>query len=333
MERSPESGSRVVRDIRLAPHQLTERNTPQADLFVIAHVGIPRVEVSTWQLEITGLVPSPQTLTFDDILSLPKRCVEAFHQCAGFPRRADVPTRRVANVVWGGADLYDIMKAIGISPGARFLWAYGLDKGAYEDFPSADYVKDMPLKRLAEGGVLLAYEVNGEPLTPAHGYPVRLVIPGYYGTNAVKWLRRLELSADRPSGPFTTALYNDPVPWPAGRDTRATLPVWQAGPEAIIVTPRNGAVIARSAAKISGWAWGSSAVDRVELSVDGGSTWFLTSLEVRNQWSWQRFEAEWSPVAGGSFAITARATDRSGTSQPMNCSRNAVHTVRIKVSA
>lgn len=334
MDRSVDLGAGgMVRDIRLAPHQLVERTTAQGDLFVLAHFGIPAVDATTWHLEIAGLIARPRALTFDQIRALPKRSLESFHQCAGFPRRPDIPTRRVGNVVWSGADLRHILEATGIKPEARFLWAYGLDRGLYENFPPSHYVKDMPLERLALGGVLLAYEMNNEPLTPSHGYPVRLVIPGYYGTNSVKWLGRLELAYSRSTGPFTTVLYNDPAA-PASNPTgQTTVPVWEAGPEAIIVTPKTRSILDRSSIDISGWAWGSVGIESVELSVDGGSTWFSTSLEERCHWSWQRFAAEWIPSAGGAFKIMARATDKFGITQPLKRARNAVHMVRVEIAS
>jgi sulfane dehydrogenase subunit SoxC len=166
--------------------------------------------------EITGLVERPTTLSLADLRRLPVRQVESFHQCAGAPRRPDVAARRSANVVWRGVDLADLLRRCGIRNEARFLWAYGLDHGGYDGVSARWYVKDMPLTRLGEGGVLLAYAVNGEPLKPEHGFPLRLVVPGYYGTNAVKWLWRLELAEARAGGPFTTELYNDPDPSTGG---------------------------------------------------------------------------------------------------------------------
>ncbi len=322
----------MVRDIRLAPHQLVERVTPQEDVFVLAHLGIPRIDLSSWRLEIGGLVERPRTFTFEEILQLPIRSVETFHQCAGFPRRPDIPTRRVANVVWSGADLGEMLRITGIKSEAKFLWAQGLDQGKFENFPESGYVKDMPLQRLKDGGVLLAYEINGKPLTPEHGYPLRLVIPGYYGTNAVKWLARLELAGERSTGIFTKDLYNDPVAPGPGASSQATHPVWEAGPEAIIVEPKNRSIIGRGTIELWGWAWASNGVERVDISFDRGATWQTTSLENRHQWSWQRFSTQWTPTASGSFTAMARATDTAGASQPMKRARNAVHTVKIEVA-
>ncbi len=131
-----------------------------------------------------------------------------------------IATRRYANVVWAGFDLCELLESVEVRPEAKFLWSFGLDKGTFEDVRSTAYVKDMPLDRLYEGDVLLAYEMNGEPLDSEHGFPLRLIIPGYYGTNAVKWLYRLELADQRPDGPFTTKYYNDPCPSFSGKSSR-----------------------------------------------------------------------------------------------------------------
>lgn len=308
------------------PHETTAPVTRQQDLFVLAHLGIPRVDLARWRLDIAGLVERPVTLSFEDLRRLPERRVETFHQCAGAPRRPDLPMRRVGNVVWHGVELADLLRQCGISARARFLWAFGLDHGEYDGVKADRYVKDMPLTRLDQGGVLLAYAVNGEPLTPEHGFPLRLVIPGYYGTNAVKWLWRLELAAERAASPFTTVLYNDPDPVIAG----ATRPLWEAPPESLIVAPAPGP-LAAAPVEIWGWAWAASGIAQVEISTDGGESWSPAQIEPRRQWSWQRFMFEWRPAGHGNFLIAARATDLRGAVQPKDRARNAVHSVAVTV--
>lgn len=308
------------------PHQTVAPLTRQQDLFVLAHLGVPRVDLSQWRLDIAGLVTRPTTLTFDDVRRLPEHRIETFHQCAGAPRRPDLPTRRIANVVWHGVDLAALLRQSGIDDHARYLWAYGLDRGEYDGIKAEWYVKDVPLTRLDQGGVLLAYAINGEPLSAEHGFPLRLVIPGYYGTNTVKWLWRLELSETRAPGPFTTVLYNDPDPVTAG----ITRPVWEAPPESLIVSPAPGPVTARPV-EVWGWAWGAAGIAEVDVSVDGGASWAGAHIEPRRAWSWQRFRFEWRPTGRGNFIIAARATDMRGVIQPNERARNAVHCVSIVV--
>ncbi|HLH89072.1 MAG TPA: molybdopterin-dependent oxidoreductase [Xanthobacteraceae bacterium] len=322
---APMEPARYTRRLFLEPHQLVERVTPQRDLFVLAHLGIPHVVAADWRLVIDGLVERSLTLTLDDLRRLPAREVESFHQCAGAPRRPDLAARRVGNVVWRGVDLADLLRGCGIADAAQFVWAYGLDHGKYEDISAKWYVKDLPRARLADGGVLLAYEVNGEPLAPEHGFPLRLIVPGYYGTNTVKWLWRLRLAPSRATGPFTTVLYNDPDP------ASGTRPVWEAPPESLIVAPRDGSLAAAPIA-IWGWAWGAAGIAKVEISLDGGETWSLASLEPRRQWSWQRFSLNWQPSRAGAYTVAARATDLRGIVQPQAKARNSVHTVGVTIA-
>lgn len=320
----------LQRRVPLAPHQLTESITPQRDLFTIAHYGIARVDAASWRMTIEGLVERPLSLSLDDVRRLPKRQVQSFHQCAGFPNKPDVATRRIANVVWGGVDLGNLLRTAGVRPEANFLWARGLDRGVFEGISGGHYQKDMPLDRLAQGNVLLAYEINGEPLIPEHGAPVRLVIPGYYGTNAVKWLFRLELADRRADGIFTTTFYNDPIATPGGPSGK-TRPVWEAPPEAAIVSPQPHATLPRQPIEIWGWAWGANDIKRVEISIDNGDIWRAASLEARSQWSWQRFSYHWTPESNGAFTLMARARDSTGATQPMARARNAIHAVDIKI--
>lgn len=318
---------RLFRQVPLAPHQLVADITPQHDLFVLAHMGVPQVDAAKWTLSVDGLVRQPQTFTIADIRSFPKREVEAFHQCAGFPKNPELPTRRIGNVVWGGAELKSFLASDGLLPQARYLWSYGLDYGDYDGLHAQAYLKDLPLERLARGNVLLAYEINGEPLDPLHGYPLRLVVPGFYGTNSVKWLSHLTLADRRADGVFTTQLYNDPVP---GGGTR---PVWQVAPESVIVSPAPDTEIGGAPVEIWGRAWADGGVASVEVSTDGGESWHDAALTEQNESAWQTFRLMWEPRQHGAAVLMSRAADRSGATQPATGWRNAIHAVRVVVAA
>jgi DMSO/TMAO reductase YedYZ molybdopterin-dependent catalytic subunit len=322
---------RLVRRVPLAPHQLLEPITPQRDIFVLAHFGLPRVDLQSWRLEIGGLVRRPLQLTLDDIRALPRRQVHTFHQCAGFPRQHWIATRRIANAIWTGADLQALLETAGVLPEARFLWAYGPDHGHYDDVGAPHYLKDMPLTRLPAGDVILAYEVNGEPLDAEHGHPLRLLIPGYYGTNWVKWLTRLELAATRADSPFTTVLYNDPVEEPGGTAAWRTRPVWEIMPESVIVSPAPKAEIGRGIVLIWGWAWADGGVAAVDISTDGGSIWHQAELEPPRDRAWQKFQLTWQPQAAGAAVLLSRATAHNGCIQPDTGARNAIYRVPVKV--
>ena len=159
----------------------------------------------------------------------PRMTITSIHQCCGSPLEPAAPKRRITNVMWGGVRLSDLLAECEPDPAARFVWSSGADYGEFEGVDCPAFVKDLPIERVA-ADVLIAYEMNGAPLKPEHGFPARLVVPGFYGTNSVKWLTRLTLADKRATGPFTTRWYNDPVRDAAGRPTGATTPVWSIAP-------------------------------------------------------------------------------------------------------
>ena len=265
-------------------------------------------------------------------MARPKRVVEAVHQCCGNPLEPSVPTRRVANVKWAGADLAELLDEAGIDPQARFVWAFGMDGGDFAETRSDWYVKDLPLQRLRAGDVLLAYELNGAPLAPEHGSPVRLAVPGYYGTNSVKWLFRVDLAGRRAERPFTTAFYNDEPGRARRRAGRRSRPVWAIAPESVIVSPAPDTMIrVGEPVEVHGWAWSFGGVAAVEISFDDGASFTRAALEPRRGWGWQRFSLLWVPLERAELRLSARAHDASGAVQPFAGARNAVHGVRVVV--
>ena len=322
-----------VRDVKLRPHEMTERQTAAKDLFVLAHLGVPRVDPAHWSLTVDGLVRRPRMFSLEDLKARPKSVVETVHQCAGSPLEPTVPTRRAANVRWGGVDLASLLDELEIDPRARFLWSYGLDGGDFAGTSCDWYVKDLPRERLPAGDVLLAYELNGEPLPPEHGFPMRLIAPGYYGTNSVKWIWRLQLSDRRADGPFTTRFYNDAVD---AADVAAGLPsrrpVWALAPESIIVAPAPDCSVAvGNLTEIWGWAWSFRGVAAVEVSVDGGASFTRAALEEPQGWAWRRFSLPWRPTQRGTALLKARALEAGGAAQPHEGARNAIHSTPVTV--
>lgn len=322
----------LFRYIPLRPHQFTEAVTPTRDLFVLAHLGVARVDPVAWSLDIDGLVRCPQRLTLADLQRFPKREVLSFHECAGNPLTPEVPERRVANVVWGGVTLETLLDKVGVEPTASYIWSYGLDHGPFAGTQNDSYLKDLPLRRVKAGDVLVAYELNGEPLSAEHGFPARLLVPGWYGTNSVKWLYRMVLADRRADGPFTTVFYNEVIPSSPGASTVRTRPVWEVAPESVIVAPApDERLQVGTPAEIWGWAWSAKGIRTVEVSVDGGETWHAAAVNVREQWSWQRFHVAWRPSEPGGVTLLCRASDLAGATQPPRGARNAIHAVPVTV--
>ena len=213
----------------LAPHMMRDRLTRTQDLFILCHLGVPRIERDQWSLTIDGMAERPRTLRFDDLLRYPKTEVTSVHQCCGSPLAPFEPRRRVCNVRWSGVLLVDVVADCRPSAAAQYIWSYGADFGEFSGVIVDPYLKDLPIARV-EGDVLIAYEINGSALPDEHGFPARLVVPGFYGTNSVKWLTRISFVESRAQGPFTTRWYNEPVLDTAGGETSKTTPVWAIAP-------------------------------------------------------------------------------------------------------
>jgi DMSO/TMAO reductase YedYZ molybdopterin-dependent catalytic subunit len=317
---------------RVAAHELTPRITPSSDVFVLAHFGVARIRAEDWRLQIAGLVEQTADLSLQQLRDLPKVELEAFIKCAGFPHDHTIATRNVSNAVWGGVRLSELLRRVGVREGAAFVWAFAPDHGSYAHFSSDCYIKDIPLSRAQADDVLLAYELNGEPLTPEHGFPVRLLVPGYYGTNSVKWLCRIEVSDRRASHLFTSELYRDPVILPSGEPSAERRPVWEVAPEALITSPAHHASLPKGNISVTGWSWGCTEISCVEISVDGGETWQRVRAEARHQMGWQKFSFAWSQLEAGEVTICARAIDRNGATQPAKDARNSIHKISVKIA-
>jgi sulfane dehydrogenase subunit SoxC len=329
----------MSREVRMDPstpyrrtvptEKLVERITPSEDVYVIAHLGVAQVDPARWRLTIDGLVERSFALDHAALTALPAIEQTSVLECFGNPLEPDVPTRRAANVVWRGARLADLLQRAGIAHGARLVWAEGFDHGSFAGTASDRYVKDLPLARALEPDVLIAWQMNGLPLTAEHGFPARLLVPGYFGTNSVKWLTRLTVASARPDNLFTTQLYNRPV---TSNGNTVMQPARELDVQSIIVSPAPGARLHRGWNEIAGWAWSATDVRAVDVSINGGATWHPAELgpRPRSGHSWQPFKHAFGLSTPGRYDLQARATDADGRTQS-DLGRNAIHRVRVTV--
>jgi DMSO/TMAO reductase YedYZ molybdopterin-dependent catalytic subunit len=312
----------------LAPHQMRDRLTRVEDAIVLCHLGVPRIAREAWSLSVDGLVTTPRRLSFDDLMCFPRAEVTTVHQCAGSPLKPFDPSRRVCNVTWGGTRLADVLAACRPRADARYVWSTGADFGEFDGVAVDAFVKDLPIER-AGADVLIAYEMNGAPLAPEHGFPARLAVPGFYGTNSVKWLTRLTLADARAASPFTTLWYNDPAP--DGGAQGRTVPVWSIAPQSLIVAPApDEAVSMAAAAEIWGWAWADGGVAAVEVAVNG--EWRPATLEPTTGRAWQRFALRWAFRERGTVNLASRAIAKKGDAQPASGCRNSIYRFAITVT-
>ncbi|MFG2841565.1 molybdopterin-dependent oxidoreductase [Kitasatospora sp. NPDC101155] len=309
--------------IRTDPETPDRFTTPVEDVFVRNHLGPhPRLDPATWALTVEGLVERPLRLDFPSLQGLPQTRFTAVHECFGNPLRPDVPTRAVTNLEWAGVPLAAVLELAGPRPEARHVWLEGADRGDFAGESGVSYLKDLPLDR-AGAEVVLAHTMNGEPLRPDHGYPVRAVAPLMFGTNSVKWLTRIVLAAERPDHLFTTRLYTRVLPGES-----EARPVREKDVSSKLLTPRDGRSVPAGVCELAGYAWSSTEVTAVEIAVDDAD-WQPAELDRRGPHpSWQRFRLR-CELAPGPHRVRCRATDSAGRVQPLTGDRNAVHEIAV----
>jgi len=311
------------------PHELTDFITPDDRLFQTTHMGVAVVDEKRWILLVDGLVQRSFSLSLEQLRSLPPTTITSFHECFGSPLKPPVEALwRVGNVQWTGVRLRTLLQMTGgpLQTG-RYVWSEGLDYGKFAGVSADRYQKDMPLVKAMSPEVLVAYKMNGQPLSKERGGPVRLVVPGWFGTNSTKWLCRLTVQADRAPSPYTTTFYNtenheDPA--------KGHVPVWEVDVNSTIVSPSPDSVIHGSEVAVSGWAWSNDSIESVHVSTDEGSSWSQAMVQERTDYSWQKFRTTLR-LSPGPFTILARATSIGGRLQPMSGRRNHVHSVSITV--
>jgi DMSO/TMAO reductase YedYZ molybdopterin-dependent catalytic subunit len=315
------------------PHALATDMTDDAQLFQTIHMGAAVVDEHRWKLVLDGMVERPLSFTLAQLKSMPRTTVTSFHECYGSPVAPPIHALwRIGNVEWTGVRLCDLLRLAVPKPGAKFVWSQGLDSGSFAGVSADRYEKDLPIAKAMGLDVLIAYEMNGEPLSKHRGGPARLVVPGWFGTNSTKWICRLSLQSHRAVGPFTTKFYNEVDP--TDPEARRIRPVWTVEPNSMIVRPQPGEVLRGHQVQVWGRAWGCEEITQVDLSLDGGETWLpATTVRVapRQGFGWQLFQADTSIPQPGRYRLTARATDTTGLSQPLRGRRNHVHSIDIEV--
>lgn len=298
--------------------------TPNRLFFVRNHFPEPTIDRPVWSLEVAGLVNQPLRLTWDDLTRMPQRNVFATVECAGngrsflHERQPGVQwgAGAIGHAEWTGVPLRDVLEKAGLKPGAVEILFEGEDQGSESDHPEPMYfARSLPLAKALDRDTLLVTRMNGELLTQAHGAPVRLFVPGWYGVASVKWLRRVEAIDSNYRGYFQSVKYT------VRRRVGGAVKTEVVGPMAVkaeVVRPEEDATLGVGTNRLFGVAWaGEEAVGRVEVSVDGGETWTAADLLTPPaKYCWSLWEYLWEVASPGEYTLLTRAVSASGRQQP-----------------
>lgn len=299
--------------------------TPNRLFFVRNHFDVPEIDLAAWRLNLAGCVQRQVELTWDEVSSLPTRSVFATVECAG-NGRSFLETKAsgvqwgagaIGHAEWSGVPLSLLLKEAGLTPEAIEIVVTGADTGAEPDHPEEmHFARSLPLEKAVHPDTLLATRMNGEPLELAHGFPVRLLVPGWYGVTSVKWVTGLEAVSQPFDGYFQNVKYT--IQRWTGRGM-ATESVGAMPVKSEIIRPQTNDELGIGSNRIFGMAWaGEDAVEAVEVSVDGGNSWSQAELiGPRAAYSWNLWEYLWEVVAPGPYTILSRAISQGGRIQPI----------------
>jgi sulfite oxidase len=330
--------------------------TPTELFFVRNHAPVPEVDGAKYQLRLDGLIESTLNLTLDEIKkNFSRKTVAATLQCAGnrrvdLMRVAKIPgevawgAEAISTATWTGAPLQEVLRAAKPATQAAHVAFTGLDEVERKN-QRFGFGGSVPLEKALSAEVLLAYEMNGEPLAPTHGYPLRVVVPGYIGARSVKWLAEITLQTEPSRNYFQAHAYKlfppqvnaDSVDWSKG------LMLGEQSLNAVICRPQENEKIAAGRVQVQGYAMagGDRRVERVDVSIDGGATWTSAALpEERKAHVWCLWETvlDFKP---GQCEIIARSVDSAANSQPEEARHvwnfkgymnNAWHKVNVQCS-
>lgn len=307
--------------------------TPTPSFFVRSHFGPPALDPER-TLSVEGLVTTKLTMTAAELKrSFPEVSVTAVLQCAGNGRALHSP--RVPGVQWvhgamgqatfTGVRLRDVLQKAGLAKDGAHVHVAGADAPPKPSVPA--FLRSLPMERALDPGTLIAWAMNGEPLTLAHGAPLRLVVPGWAGDHWVKWLTKLAVHKEEATGFFMTTAYRmpiSPVEPGAGVAPEKMRPATTFPIKSIIATPAEGAKAPPGPQRIAGVAFsGDAPIAKVEISLDDGKTWSTAKLEGEpGVGRWNVFRLQIDRKEPGKVRAMARATDKKGNVQPQQAAWN-----------
>ncbi len=320
--------------------------TPAGLHYLLIHFDIPATDAAQWRLAIGGQVGRPRTLSLDEIRALPAKTLRVTLECAGngrgqtSPRYPSMPwlEEGVSTAEWTGTPLAALLEAAGVRPEAREIVFRGTDRGI-DRGTEHDYARSLTVAEAMRPDVLVVYAMNGQPLLPQHGAPLRLVVPGWYGMASVKWLANIDAVAEPFDGIQQLASYHF-----RAQAADAGTPCTHMRVNSLMVPPgipdffTRRRLVDPGPVRLAGRAWsgGGVPIARVEVAVDGA--WRDARLDpLAGPWAWRGWSFDWD-AAPGEHVLACRATDANGNGQPGDpepdvggFGNNATHRVSITV--
>jgi len=301
--------------------------TPIGMHYLLIHFDVPYLDEEAYELHVGGRVERPLRLTLDDIRARPAVTEPVMMECAGTgrahtsPRAVLWPWRdeAVGCAEWTGTPLRPVLEEAGLLEDAVELLFTGHDRGIDQDVEQ-NFERSLSLEEALRDDVLLAYEINGQSLPPQHGFPLRVIVPDWYGMTSVKWLKSITAISEPFQGMQQAVLYR----YKRSEDDPGT-PVTRKNPMSLIVPPGFPDAVSRDrhlpagSTLIAGRAWsGWGPVVRVEFSADGGTSWEAAAMEPPpGRHAWSAWSARWD-ASPGRHELCCRATDRAGNVQPLD---------------
>ncbi|MBM3941699.1 MAG: sulfite oxidase [SAR202 cluster bacterium] len=357
MLNKPAASQRSLRPVSADPQceeailtSLDSLITPAERFYIRSHFSqVPRLDGRTWKLTVGGEVRRPLTLSLADLKTMPAVEQAATLECAGNSRSYVKPPVEglaflhgaVSTGWWKGVPLAQVLAQAGLKDTAKEVVFQGADHGREEEHGEAvelSYERSLPVGKAMQPDTLLAYQMNGEDLTPEHGYPVRLVTPGWYAMASVKWLTSIRVDSQPFDGFFQGRRYVMINEGPEHRIQRE--PVTLLRVKSLFTSPRHGEVVQLGRFNLHGVAWsGAGPVVKVEVSFNGGRHWRQARLVGEDHPNaWRRWELDWRVAEPGHFILMVRATDAAGNTQPKNIpwnfrgyANNAIHAIAVEV--
>jgi sulfite oxidase len=336
-------------DLEMPPEFFASWLTPVPHFFVRNHMHEPStLDAEGWRLSVGGGVENPFSVSLSDLAKLEPRTVTNTLECAGNGRGFQQP--KVPGVQWqrgavgtarfAGPLLRDLLRRAGVRATGKHVMFRGLDEVPGKVPP---FIRSIPIEKAMDQDTLIATHMNGASLARHHGFPARALVPGWIGAASCKWLTEIKVLDHEFEGNFMKPGYrlpNHSISPGGDVNPEDTHPITSLGVKSVIAQPGDGSSLKSRSLNIRGAAWaGETAITRVEISVDGGTTWHAARLGAQqSRYAWRLWDYAWNAPKAGEYTIMSRATDDQGRTQPQTAAWNpsgylfnAIDQVNIRV--